>query len=130
MFVSPNTFKQYIHIKNCSPPNCFLTGTVVLFTYLNMRHFKRKILLPDKRKMFIFEAGKNNLGSSNLEPGSVTFCLCRVGKQVEETLREVFDLSPAAAPSSLILPASHGMGLAFTLLLQVGQFFFLNKDQG
>ena len=48
--------------------------------------------------------------------------LCRVGKQVEESLREVVDLSPAAAPSSLILPASHGMGLAFTLLLQVGQF--------
>ena len=43
----------------------------------------------------------------------------RVGRQVEVSLREV-DLSPAAAPSSILLPASHGLGLAFTLLLQVG----------
>jgi hypothetical protein len=37
---------------------------------------------------------------------------------VEASLAEV-ELRPASAPSSILFPASHGYGLAFTLLLQV-----------
>lgn len=41
----------------------------------------------------------------------------RVGKKVEETLRG-FRLNANDAPCSILLPASHGPGLAFTLLIQ------------
>ena len=41
----------------------------------------------------------------------------RVGRKVEESLKDV-ELTPDGAPSSLLFPASHGKGLAFTLLLQ------------
>jgi len=44
--------------------------------------------------------------------------MCRVGRQVEASLAEV-ELKPARAPASILFPASHGYGLAFTLLLQV-----------
>jgi hypothetical protein len=44
--------------------------------------------------------------------------MCRVGRQVEVSLAEV-ELRPASAPASILFPASHGYGLAFTLLLQV-----------
>ncbi len=44
--------------------------------------------------------------------------MCRVGRQVEASLAEV-ELRPARAPASILFPASHGYGLAFTLLLQV-----------
>jgi len=37
---------------------------------------------------------------------------------VEASLAEV-ELKPASAPASILFPASHGYGLAFTLLLQV-----------
>jgi hypothetical protein len=45
----------------------------------------------------------------------------RVGSQVEKSLADV-DLTLAAAPISLLFPASHGHGLAFSLLLQVIQY--------
>jgi hypothetical protein len=45
--------------------------------------------------------------------------MCRVGRQVEASLAEV-ELRAASAPASILFPASHGYGLAFTLLLQVG----------
>jgi hypothetical protein len=46
------------------------------------------------------------------------FNMCRVGKKVETSLAEV-ELTPSSAPCSILFPASHGFGLAFTLLIQV-----------
>ena len=41
----------------------------------------------------------------------------RVGRRVEDSLQDV-NLTMAAAPSTIIFPASHGLGLTFTLLIQ------------
>jgi hypothetical protein len=45
------------------------------------------------------------------------FCIFRIGRKVEQILQNV-EVSPDRAPCSLLFPASHGLGLAFTLLLQ------------
>jgi hypothetical protein len=46
---------------------------------------------------------------------------------VEASLAEV-ELKPANAPASILFPASHGYGLAFTLLLQVFKKFKKNLE--